>query len=215
MTQTTVLADNSRFAKGCASIVIGTLIGAPGVALAVALWVSQSLPEAVNPFGVLCGGLIGLAGATVAGFGVRQLWLNHLFGASTLTVAGGAGVCLGEVRAARFRRQGGQPRARQAAVLSAELVGTEKVTYRSGTTDHTITQEILRHRLSAQMDPVPGTVSGQVFIAVPLGAPPSLALHHNRIDWSVQVWVRVPGVPDDKRSFTVTVLPVVAPQAPR
>src|SRR5262249_55825984 len=100
-------------------------------------------------------------------------------------------------------------------VLSAELVGAELVTYRQGTTDHTTTREVWRYRLAVTADQVPDTVSGQVSIEVPLGAPPSLALHHNRIIWSVQVHVRVPGVPDDTSAFTVTVLPLVAPQVLR
>lgn len=151
MAQTAVLKDRSRVAEGCAAIFVGALIGGPGVGVAVALLATQPMPEAVQGFGVGCGGLVALVGLAVAGFGVRQFWLNRLFGVATLTVPGGAGVCLGEVRAARFQRQGGRRRARQAAVISAELVGTEKVTYRSGTTDHSVTKEIVRHRLSAQL----------------------------------------------------------------
>jgi hypothetical protein len=206
MAQTTVIADNSRRTTGWVTIVFGTLFGGFGVAFAAfALWATITSPNPVTPFMVACGGLFGLVGAALAGFGVRKLWLRHLFGVSTLTVPGGAGVCLGEMRVARFHRQGGQPRARQAPVLSAELVGAERVTYRQGTTDHTITKEICRHRLSVTVDHVPDTVSGQVFVEVPLAAAPSLALYHNRIVWSVQVHVRAPGVPDDNSAFTVTV----------
>jgi len=33
--------------------------------------------------------------------------------------------------------------------------------------------------------------------------PPSLSLHDNKVIWTVQVQVQVPGVPDDKGTFAV------------
>jgi len=94
--------------------------------------------------------------------------------------------------------------------LTAELVCEERVTYRQGTDDHTRTEEILRRELAVRTDQVPGTVSGEVTVAVPVDVPPSMALHHNGIAWSVVVRVEVPGVPVDTGTFAIAVLPRVS-----
>jgi hypothetical protein len=213
MAQISVIEDNSRRTWGWVSIVFGTVFGGFGATFAaVALWMTITSPNPVSPFMVLCGGLFGLVGAALAGSGIRNVWLRHLFGVPTLTIPGGASLCLGEVRVARFHRRGGRPRARQAPELSAELVCGERVTYRQGTKDHTVTKVVGRHGLSVTTDQIPDTVSGQVSVEIPLHAPPSLALSNNRIVWSVRVRVRAPGVPDDRSAFMVTVLPMVAPE---
>lgn len=72
-----------------------------------------------------------------------------------------------------------------------------------------MTREVGRNWLSVTADRIPDVVSGQVSVAVPLDAPPSLALSHNKIVWSVQVRVHVPGMPDDNSKFEVTVMPEV------
>jgi hypothetical protein len=98
---------------------------------------------------------------------VRNLWFRHLFGVATLTIAGGAGLYLGETHAARFGRTGGQSRARQAPRVSAELVCTEWITYCQGTKDHTSTKEVNPFGLSVAADPTPDTVCGRVSLQVP------------------------------------------------
>jgi hypothetical protein len=217
MAQTLVIADRSRRNSGWVSIIFGTIFG--GFA---AMFTAFALTETISwtndtgaLFGLAFGGLVTILGGSMVAFGIRNVWLSHIFGVPTLIIPRGAQLCLGGVLVARFHRQGGTPRARRTPVLSADLVCQERVTYRQGTDNHTVTNQVCRRELAVTTDQIPDTVSGQVFIKVPLGAPPSLALSDNRIIWSVQVRVRVPGVPDDEGSFTVTVLLVVAPEALR
>jgi hypothetical protein len=216
MAQTSVIADRSRRRNGWAAIIFGTLFGGIATVITVAALVATiDSPNPISPFMLACGGLFTLLGAAIIAYGIRSVWLGHLFGVPTLTVPPGAQLCLGGVLVARFHRQGGTPRARRAPLLSADLVCRERVTYRRGTDDHTVTEEVYRHGLAVATDQLPDTVSGQVFIEVPLGAPPSMALRHNQLIWSVEVRVQVPGVPEDKSSFTMTVLPMVAAEALR
>jgi hypothetical protein len=94
--------------------------------------------------------------------------------------------------------------------LTAELICHESATYRQGTDSHTATREVYRRDLAVQVEPAPGTVAGQIAIAVPLDVPPSMRLPDNSIQWSVEVLVQVPGLPDDRGTFDVQVQPVVA-----
>jgi hypothetical protein len=219
MAQTSVIVDRSRrtYARlGVFFAIFGTLFG--GISLMFTVLVIVSMIDSPNPislFGLACGGLFTLLGGAIVASGIRNVWLNHLFGLPTLTIPRGAQLCLGGALVARFHRQGGTPRARRTPALSADLVCRERVTYRQSTDDHTVTKQVFRHRLSVTSDQIPDSVSGQVFIEVPLGVPPSLTLRHNQVIWSVEVRVRAPGVPEDKGSFTMTVLPVVSPEALR
>ena len=52
-------------------------------------------------------------------------------------------------------------------------------------------------------DRIAGQVSGYLSVDVPVDRPPSLSLHDNKVIWTVQVQVQVPGVPDDKGTFAV------------
>ncbi|MBI3688259.1 MAG: hypothetical protein HY241_13160 [Actinobacteria bacterium] len=189
MAGTVVITDRSRRARSLGLIILGVFL----VPFAIAVPI---------PFA--------LVGAAFLIGGIRRLWLSHVLGVPTLVVPLAEPLCLGGVLVARFHRSGGTPRARRTPRLSALLVCQERVTYRQGTDDHTVTQEIYRRELAVTTDQVPDTVSGQVVIEVPVDAPPSLTLTHNRVIWSVQVRVQVPGVPDDTGRFALPVLPVVA-----
>jgi hypothetical protein len=155
-------------------------------------------------------GLMLLGGAAAVYFGVRSIWFSHLLGVPTLIIPAGEALCLGGVVVAQFVRSGGTARAQYPPRLSAELICEESVSYQQGTDTSTATREIRRHQLEVAADDVPGKVSGRVMIKVPVDAPPSLELSHNRIMWSVTVGVRVVNLPDDSGRFKVKVLPVVA-----
>ena len=219
MAQTSVIVDRSRRTNGCGAVILGTLFGGFGVTFMVSLIVSRiASPDPISLlFGFACGGPFALLGGAIVASGIRNVWLSHLFGVPTLTIPRGAQLRLGGALVARFHRQGGTPRALRTPVLCADLVCRMTVTiYGTGPDKHTtVTEEACRHRLTVTTDQVPNSVSGQVFIEVPLGMPPSTAPGHNQVIWSVEVRVRAPGVPEDKSSFTMTVLPVVAPEALR
>lgn len=138
------------------------------------------------------------------------MWLNHVFGTPTLTVPRAEPLRLGRLLEARYRRRGGARRARTSASLVAELVCEERVKYRQGTDIHTATREVLRRQMPVTPDPAPDTVAGQIMVEVPVDAPPSLKLRHNAIQWSVQVRVSAPELPDDLATFDVLVVPAVA-----
>jgi hypothetical protein len=206
-----VVADRSRRRRGWTGIALGTVFGAIGtVSLAglAAFAIGDPTPwflvAAVIPL------LFALGGAAGVVFGIRNLWLSHVLGVPTLVLPSGTSLCLGETVTARFHRSGGTRQARQAPQLTADLVCEERVTYRQGTDDHTVTREIERRELAVRTDQAPDTVSGQVTVPVPVDVPPSMTLPHNGIAWSVEVRVEVPGVPVDTGTFTVVVLPMVA-----
>lgn len=113
-------------------------------------------------FGAIFGGFgtAFLVGVTLAATAAPSPLLVFLLGMGGIFAVGG-------LVQARFQRVGGARRAQQAPRLTAELVGQERVTYRQGTDDHTVTQEICRRELAVSSDQIPGTVSGQVAIQVP------------------------------------------------
>lgn len=208
MAGTEIITDRSRRAKGCSYIIVGAIFGGFSAAIGTIGLTSDATIGTIG-FGLFMG-LFALVGAAIVIGGARSVRLSHVLGVPTLILPPGEPLCLGSVLVARFHRSGGTPRAQRAPRLSAVLVCQEQVTYRQGTDDHTVTHQIHRRELAVTPDQVPDTVSGQVVIEVPVDAPPSLTLAHNRIIWSVRVQVQVQGVPDDTGTFQVPVLPVVA-----
>jgi hypothetical protein len=204
-----VITDGSRRVGGCVGLFFGTVFGGTGLLfLLVGLAVRDSSALSILPAAV--GGLFALVGGAIAIAGLRALWLNRLLGTSTLMIHGRQPLYLGGSIVAQYRRTGGARRARNAPRLTATLVGEERVTYRQGTDDHTVVEEIHRRELAITNDYLPDTVSGQVSIQVPADVPPTVMLGHNRIIWTVRVTVSVAGVPDDTGTFAVTVLPALA-----
>jgi hypothetical protein len=211
MAATKVIKDQSRHTSGWTSIALGMVsVGCAGVPIAIVTYGAIANP---NPLFFVFGGILAIfavAGIVGVIFGIRSLWLGRLLGVPTLVVPDEEPLCLGSVLVAGFHRSGGARHAQRMPVLSAELVCREEVTYAQGTGDHTVSEEIYRHELVVRNDNLPDSVSGQVEIEIPVDRPPTLALTHNRIIWSVQVRVQVMGVPDDTGTFTIEVLPVVA-----
>jgi len=214
MSETRVMADQSRRSSGWGSIVVGTLFGGFGTVFIVGVSIAtmaDPFPTSFFPlFLMIIPGIFAVGGGIAVISGIRKVRLSHLLGVPTLILPRGEPLYLGSVVVAGFHRSGGARRAQRSPRLSAHLVGEEKVTYRQGTDDHTVTHEIHRHELATKNDQIPDRVSGQVTIKVPVDVPPTLALRHNRIVWSVQVRVRVPGVPDDTGTFGIEILPAVA-----
>jgi hypothetical protein len=211
MAATTLIEDQSRRNSGWTSILIGTVTAGCGTVFI--LFDGFAAIANPNPIFFILGGLGGLfavGGVIGVIFGIRGLWLRRLLGVPTLVVPGEEPLCLGTVLVAGFHRSAGARRAQRMPTLSAELVCREEVIYAQGTDDNTVSEEIYRHALVVRNDHLPDSVSGQVEIEIPLDRPPTLALTHNRIIWSVQVRVQVMGVPDDTGTFTIEVLPVVA-----
>jgi hypothetical protein len=204
-----LLSDRSRTFGGCVSLVFGTIFAGVGL-LFVVIGLAVTGASAIGVFPAAFGALFTLVGGFLAITGLRALWLSRLLGTSTLMIPGRQPLYLGGGAVAQYRRTGGARRARNAPQLSAMLVCDEQATYRKGTDDHTVTEEIYRRELAITNDYVPDTVSGQVTIRIPADVPPSIMLGHNRIVWTVQVTVRVAGVPDDTGTFAFTVLPALA-----
>jgi hypothetical protein len=221
MAGTDIVADRSRRSRGWTQIFIGIpfmLIG--GAVSSTVLFVAGGVEAATGsgpgPGGLIAGvvgGIFALAGLGSEVAGVRNLWRAHVLGTQTLTVPPAEPLFLGGLLVARFHRRGGTRRARQSATLSAELVCTESVTYVQGTDSHTVTEDVYRCPLPLTPEGLPDTVSARIVIEVPVEAPPSMKLSHNRILWTVQVTVKAPGFPDDVGTFPVPVVPAVAPRA--
>lgn len=225
MSGTQVIVDRSRRGRGCLGIGCGTVFGGAGVAFLVGV-VTMFTDGLASPgqggtggllFGLFAlgfGSLFAAGGGAAVFFGVRSLWRGHVLGAATLVVPSAPLLCLGAVVVARFGRSGGSRQVTGTPRLTAELICYESITYRQGTDSHTATRVVGRRDLAVQVDPAPGTVAGQIAIAVPLDAPPSMRLPNNRIHWSVHVLVQVPGLPDDSATFDVQVQPMVAGTVP-
>jgi hypothetical protein len=217
MSGTQVIVDRSRRSRGCVGIGCGTVFGGFGLAFVFAVGTQTFadpdpgggfLPGSL--FLVAIGSVFALIGGTALVFGVRNIWLSRVLGVPTLTIDRPDLLRLGGVAEARFHRAGGSRRVRATPQLNATLICEESATYRQGTDDHTVTHEVHRRNLELIVDPTPGTVGGQMVIAVPLEFPPSMHLRHNKILWSVKVEVHVPGMPDDTSTFGVSVHPVIA-----
>lgn len=208
MTGTDVVADRSRRSKGWSGVLMGAVVAGMGSAFGGA-GLGLFGDGTPNVLGGAFGGLFVLVGGGMLISGARNLWLHHLLGTPTLTVPPAEPLRLGGVLVARFERRGGTRRAERATRLSAELVGQESATYRQGTDDHTVTHEIYRQELPTTLDGG-RPVRGQVQVNVPVGVPPSMALRHNSVIWSVRIRVEAPGVPVDESSFVVRVVPALA-----
>ncbi len=199
----------SRARGGCLAIVLGTFFGGFGSVFAAA-----GISMLVHSEGLLSllfvglGGLFALGGLSAVGYGMRAVWLGRVLGRMVLELPSGQ-LELGGTLVVRFRRAGGARRAARSPAVTAELHCHESATYRQGTDDHTVRQELSRSPLAVFPDPVPGTVAGRVEVGVPLSQPPTMSLPHNGIVWELTLTVRVAGVPDDVSVFALDVAPVV------
>jgi hypothetical protein len=227
MSGTLVIRDRSHRNEGWTDIGCATLGAGFGVGVTMLLAAELAHPDRFDPVGfpvslLFMGfGSLAAVGGTVEVFlGFRRLWLGHVLGVPKLVVPSVPLLCLGAVVVARFVRSGGSQRVTGTPRLTAELICQESAND-TGAYER-VTREVYRRDLAVQVDPAPGTVAGQIEIAVPLDAPPSMRLSNNRIQWSVNVHVQVPGLPDDTGTFKLQVQPVVAdpvlarePGAPR
>ena len=90
MAQTSVIADRSRRRNGWAAIIFGTVFGGfATVFMVFALWATIDSPNPITPFMLVCGGLFMLLGGAMVAYGIRSVWLGHLFGVPTLTIRPG------------------------------------------------------------------------------------------------------------------------------
>jgi hypothetical protein len=214
MTHYIVESHDSQQLDGCAAgpgafaAFVGLVFGA------CVVWMTGGKEPLALLF-VAGGGFFVFFGLSSVAYVLRRRRLWRLFGVAKLSIPDGASFCLGETRPARFTRTGGEPRARQAPLLSAALVCTEWISYRRGTTNHTSAKEVNRIGLSITANQLPEAISGRVLIQVPPAVQPSVFLPSHRLIWTVEVVVRVAGLPDDKKSFTITVLPSIVAGAGR
>jgi hypothetical protein len=209
--ETSVIVDASRRAGGWGAIVLGTIFGGFGavfVAVGATFMLMDGLPP-VALFVLVLPALFAAGGTLAVIRGIRNVWLSHVLGAPTLEVPRDQPLYLGGAMAAQFHRSGGTRRAHRSPRLTADLVCDEQVTYRQGTDNHTVTEEVYRTELTVHHDPESNTAAGRIEIEVPVDVAPSLDLRHNKIIWSVRVRVQVPGVPEDTGKFPVTILPAI------
>jgi hypothetical protein len=96
--------------------------------------------------------------------------------------------------------------------ISISLVGREVVVKGSGTNKTTHKHEL--HRESRELG-VPGGAARpdgaplqvEAKLAVPAGAAPTFAATDNRLEWSIDVEIRIASCPDHKASYPIAVLP--------
>jgi hypothetical protein len=210
MAQDSVIQDRTRhrFARG--AIIVGIVLGVCGAGCAVGRWTGEltaiSRGQAVLIVSLILG--IGGLSALIGGLTLHRI---GQIGVPTLVVPP---LRLGGVAVARFQQQGTK-RIFATWEVEAELEGSEHVSYQQGSTVSRATRTIYHCALTVKPDDTARGVSARIDIDVPLDAPPSLSLNHNRIQWWVRVRVRCPSVFFDQSKFLVTVLPVVADQTPR
>lgn len=117
---------------------------------------------------------------------------------------------LGQVVAIKWELDGDPSRLTTLRLL---LKGTEKATYRRGTTTSTDTK-VFEKMLIAETTANADMRAGQIEFAMPEFAMHSLQLPNNKIEWAIRVEGSIPKWPDLEEEFPVTVLPMAMVGSP-